>query len=45
MTMPVGVFARLGGGRADPDTLRDQVEIDGDAELGERLIGNMAYTI
>jgi uncharacterized protein (TIGR03083 family) len=45
ITMPAGVFARLGGGRADPATLREQVAIEGDAELGERLIANMAYTI
>lgn len=45
LTMPAGVFARLGGGRADPATLRGQVTIDGDAELGERIVANMAYTI
>jgi uncharacterized protein (TIGR03083 family) len=45
VTMPAGVFARLGGGRADPDTLRDQVTIEGDTGLGQRLIDNMAYTI
>ncbi len=45
VTMPAGVFARLGGGRADPDTLRDQITIGEDKELGERLIANMAYTI
>jgi uncharacterized protein (TIGR03083 family) len=45
VTMPAGVFARLAGGRADPQTLRDQVTIDGDVELGERLIANLAYTI
>lgn len=44
-TMPAGVFARLGGGRADPATLRDQVTLDGDEELGERLIANFGYTI
>ena len=45
LTMPAGVFARLAGGRADPTTLRDQVTLDGDDELGERLVANMAYTI
>jgi len=44
-TMPVGVFARLAGGRADPATLRNQVTLSGDEELGERLVTNMAYTI
>ncbi len=45
VTMPVLVFARLAGGRAEPATLRDQVTIDGDEELGERLVANLAYTI
>jgi uncharacterized protein (TIGR03083 family) len=44
-TMPVGVFARLGGGRADPATQRGEIELDGDVELGERLVANLAYTI
>jgi len=43
--MPAGVFARLAGGRADPETLRDQITVEGDAELGERLIANLGYTI
>jgi uncharacterized protein (TIGR03083 family) len=45
VTMPAGVFARLAGGRAEPATLRDQVTLDGDVELGERLIDNLGYTI
>jgi uncharacterized protein (TIGR03083 family) len=45
LTMPAGVFARLGGGRADPATLRGQVTVDGDAELAERIVASMAYTI
>ena len=45
VTMPAGVFARLGGGRVDPDTVRAQVTLDGDEELGERLLGNLGYTI
>ena len=43
--MPAGVFARLGGGRVDPASVRDQVTIDGDADLGERIVANMAFTI
>jgi len=45
LTMPTGVFARLGGGRADPAALLGQVTIDGDTEVGERIVANMAYTI
>jgi uncharacterized protein (TIGR03083 family) len=45
LTMPAGVFARLGGGRADPAMLRDQVTIGGDSELGARIVASMAYTI
>jgi uncharacterized protein (TIGR03083 family) len=45
VTMPAGVFARLGGGRVDPATVRDQVTLVGDEELGERLIANFGYTI
>ena len=45
LTMPAGVFARLGGGRADPITLRHQVTIDGDVDLGERVVANLAYTV
>jgi uncharacterized protein (TIGR03083 family) len=44
-TMPAGVFARLGGGRVDPATMRDRVSLEGDVELGERLIENFGYTI
>jgi uncharacterized protein (TIGR03083 family) len=44
-TMPTGVFARLGGGRVDPTTMRDRVTLEGDVELGERLIQNFGYTI
>jgi len=45
VTMPAGVFARLAGGRADPETMRDQATVEGDVELGERLIANLGYTI
>jgi uncharacterized protein (TIGR03083 family) len=45
LTMPAGVFARLGGGRVDPALVRDQIRIDGDAELGERVAANLAFTI
>ena len=45
LTMPTGVFARLGGGRVDPGSVRDQIDVDGDTELGERIVANLAYTI
>ena len=45
LTMPVGTFARLGGGRVGPADVRGQVVIAGDTELGERIVANMAYTI
>ena len=45
LTMPAGVFARLGGGRVDPATVRDQITVDGDAALGEQIVSNMAFTI
>ena len=45
LTMPAGVFARLGGGRVDPTSVGDEVTIDGDADLGARIVANMAFTI
>ena len=43
--MPTGVFVRLAGGRIDPSTVRDEIDLEGDPELGERLIANLAFTI
>ena len=43
--LPAGVFARLGGGRVDPATVGHEVELEGDTELGERIVANLAYTI
>ena len=43
--LPAGVFARLGGGRVDPAAARHEVELEGDTELGERIVANLAYTI
>lgn len=45
LTMPVGVMTRLGGGRVAPAEVRDRIEIGGDAELGERVLANLTYTI
>lgn len=43
--MPVGTFVRLGCGRIPPAEALSQISIDGDQELGERLIANGAYTV
>ncbi|MFC7342800.1 maleylpyruvate isomerase family mycothiol-dependent enzyme [Saccharopolyspora griseoalba] len=43
--LPLGVFTRLAGGRVDPAAVRSSVELDGDAELGERVVNNLAFTI
>jgi hypothetical protein len=43
--MPTGVFVRLAGGRLDPSTVRDQIDVEGDVELGERILTNLAFTI
>jgi uncharacterized protein (TIGR03083 family) len=45
ITMPAGLFARLAGGRANPSRHRDDITFGGDAELGERIVAHLAYTI
>lgn len=45
MTMPVGIFARLAGGRGDTGPLIEQVTVGGDTELGDRIVQHLAYTI
>ncbi|MDV6012416.1 maleylpyruvate isomerase family mycothiol-dependent enzyme [Haloechinothrix sp. LS1_15] len=40
-----GLFARLAGGRVQPDDHLADVEILGDTELGERVVRNLAFTI
>ena len=45
LTMPVGVMTRRCAGRVGPDELRDQIVIDGDEDLAERILQNQAYTI
>lgn len=45
LTMPVGTFVRLGGGRIPLERARDEVSVEGDQVLGDRLIENGAYTI
>lgn len=43
--LDVGLFARLGGGRTRAAEHRDAIALDGDAELGERIVDNLTYTI
>lgn len=43
--MPTSVFVRLAGGRVDPSTVREQIDVEGDLDLGERIIVNLAFTI
>jgi uncharacterized protein (TIGR03083 family) len=45
LTMPVISFTRLAGGRLDAEEHRARAEIDGDTELGERVLVNLGYTI
>lgn len=45
LTMPVGVFTRLGGGRVNAAAVAERVEIGGDESLGHTILANMAYTI
>ncbi|MDR7171317.1 uncharacterized protein (TIGR03083 family) [Nocardia kruczakiae] len=39
------LFARLCGGRTAAADHRDEIEVDGDRELGERIAANLAFTI
>jgi hypothetical protein len=43
--MPVGTFTRLCGGRIDAATVADALEVTGDADLGQRVLDNIGYTI
>ena len=45
LTMPVGVMTRRCAGRVAPHELRDQITIDGDADIAERVLANQTYTI
>lgn len=40
-----GLFARLRGGRSTAAAHLDEVVFDGDTELGQRLVRNLAFTI
>lgn len=39
------LFVRLAGGRTDPLAYLDDIRLEGDQELGQRLATNLAYTI
>ncbi|MEV4126367.1 maleylpyruvate isomerase family mycothiol-dependent enzyme [Nocardia sp. NPDC049707] len=43
--MGSGLFARLRGGRTTADAHQGEFTISGDAELGNRLVRNLAFTI
>ncbi len=45
LTMPIGVMTRRCAGRVGPAALRDQITIEGDHDLAERILANQAYTI
>ena len=45
ITLPLGVFTRLCGGRVDPEKVSPSVSFDGDEVLGEQLVKHLAFTI
>jgi uncharacterized protein (TIGR03083 family) len=45
LTLPVGSMTRLCAGRASLESLRAGIDVAGDAELGERVLSNLNYTI
>lgn len=45
LTMPAGVFARLYGGRVAPADVSDDIQIDGDGELAQRVLSELAVTM
>ncbi|MGW0179716.1 maleylpyruvate isomerase family mycothiol-dependent enzyme [Nocardia sp. NPDC003345] len=45
VTLDSGLLVRLGGGRVDPGKVLDRVGFDGDADLGRRIVENLAFTI
>jgi uncharacterized protein (TIGR03083 family) len=40
-----GLFTRLACGRVDPGAVRGEIRVSGDAELGERLVSSLPFTI
>lgn len=45
LTMPAGVFARLYGGRVAPSGVTNDIQIDGDGELAQRVLSELAVTM
>ncbi|AHH15980.1 hypothetical protein NONO_c11730 [Nocardia nova SH22a] len=45
ISMRSGLFARLCGGRTEPESHRAEIGIDGDQELGTRVSTHLAFTI
>ena len=43
--IPVHLFLRLTGGRADGALGRNQIVVNGDVRLGDQLVDNLAFTI
>jgi uncharacterized protein (TIGR03083 family) len=45
ITMPVLTFTRLCGGRVPVESVRHEISVGGDAELAEKILPNLTYTI
>ncbi|MFE7743146.1 maleylpyruvate isomerase family mycothiol-dependent enzyme [Nocardia sp. NPDC057455] len=45
ISMDSGLFVRLGGGRTTAEKHLDEITVQGDAELGQRLVRHLAFTI
>jgi uncharacterized protein (TIGR03083 family) len=45
LTMPIGAMTRLCAGRVALADVRAQIDVDGDAEIAEKILANASYTI
>ncbi|MCQ4079518.1 maleylpyruvate isomerase family mycothiol-dependent enzyme [Streptomyces sp. RB6PN25] len=45
ISLPLGVFTRLCGGRARPQDVADSIAFEGDRELGRQIVSSLAFTI
>ncbi|MGO4614492.1 maleylpyruvate isomerase family mycothiol-dependent enzyme [Nocardia sp. 2YAB30] len=43
--MDSGLFVRLGGGRTTAEKHLEEITVDGDTELGQRLVRHLAFTL